>query len=141
MATQSVTPSWLPAGVTLWIHRDVQPHVPPGATPSAVQPVSVNVYRLPGAINADTTIAIEFNPNATTLPSVGADPRFFDSRRVDVAGNSALITTPKSGRGPYRLDWMDADGYHSVLTERLQTRSGVSGYDIDVLIRIIRSLY
>lgn len=147
--TQSVTPRYLPAGATLV----ESPH--DGTFPD----VAVRQYALPGAANADTipptgideqnaltvhtatVLEVSFVPGVASVPPIGVDPTYFDIRDVTVAGLPALLSTPKNGFGAYRVDWMDAAGYHVVLCERQDTVDGTSGIPADELLRVADSLY
>lgn len=94
--------------------------------PKAVHPATVmTVYYIPGLQN----------------PDIPVDPTYFDVAAVDINGARGTLSTPKSGLGAYRVDWVDAAGdYHVVLSERLKTPEGTSGLAAADLLAVARSV-
>jgi hypothetical protein len=147
--SESVTPSYLPAGATL-----VQAI---GNEPDAR--FRENHYQLAGAANANTipasglddsnvltahtatTLTVTFVPGLSVVPDVPADPEFINVTPVEIGGVPAVLTTAKNGLGVQRIDWVDAAGYHIVMCERLSTVDGISGVPADELVKIAASLY
>jgi hypothetical protein len=157
-ATTSVYPTWLPEGVTYAGYETMQPTS--GLNPqNYVLAIAHSWYSIDGPANARTippggitaqnattvhpatTVDITFNPNTTNMPPVPADPAFFLRDTVRINGNRGVASTPKNGYGAFRIDWVDAAGYHSVMCDRLKTPEGRSGLPMDDLLHIARSLY
>jgi len=157
LSSQSVLPTWLPPGVALAGQDDLQP--PSQQTNQDWKPIPHSWYRIDGPANAntippggptaenattvhpDTTIDITFNPNVVSLPPVPTQPRYYLSRTITIAGNSALVSIPKNGYGAFRIDWVDPAGYHVIMCDRLKTPDGRSGVPMNDLIHMARSLY
>jgi len=157
-STTSTTPSYLPAGAKL-LPAPSETTVKDPAGQTVRSGPAVSSYDLAGAANSDTIPAggstaadattvhpstelqINFVAGLTSLPAIPADPKYFDSSQVTIAGNAATLTTPASGYGVERLDWVDGDGYHVVMVDRLKTTDGTSGIAPAELERVAASLY
>jgi hypothetical protein len=157
-ASRSVFPTWLPQGVTLDGHRNERPQFGRRPVPGT-KPIAESWYRIAGPANAntilaggstpenatvvhpDTTVDITFNPNVRVMPRVPTFPKYDSRRWISIDGNPALVSVPKNGFGAFRIDWVDAYGYHVVMCDRLSTPEGRSGVAMSALIRMARSLY
>jgi hypothetical protein len=116
-------------------------------------------YRLLGEANSDTfpssgaatkfdgsqhpasilSLAIVDDPSGN-LDSA-ADPEFFDVHDVKLAsGATARQTTPISGYGPYRLDWVMGGKMFTLLGTRGSTDQGDSGLPMSELLKIANSI-
>ncbi len=150
VGTTSVSPAYLPPGARL-VAADPAPSV---RFPEARE----HQYQLAGAANADTIpsggltednrevvhpatlLSVSFTPYVRTLPAIG-DPAFVDVTTVIVGGWPAVLSTPKDGLGVQRVDWVDAEGYHVVMCDRLDHVEGIAGVEPEELVRVARSLY
>lgn len=74
-------------------------------------------------------------------PPIPADPTYFHQSQTSVGGWAATLSVPKGGLGPFRVDWVDADGYHTVLCDRAQNPEGLSGVDAVTIQHVASSLY
>lgn len=142
-----VTPSYLPIGVLS------VPDISCGAHNVLM------VFRLVGAANSDTFpasgAATEFDGSqhpasvlsfaetdgpANSLPD-GIDPEFFAVRDITLTnGALARVTTPLSGYGPHRIDWLMGNKLFTLLGTRGSTNEGDSGLPMDELIKIADSV-
>lgn len=156
--TTRATPNWLPDGVSLHSFTEL---ASPTSSAGSEKPSYRAVYSIAGRANADTlptggvqasnatdlsqhpatVIESMFNPNLRVLPSLNLDTRFFASREVIVGAFTATVTTPRNGYGAHRVDWIDPEGYHTLVCDRLRTDDGTSGVDDDALLRMARNLY
>jgi hypothetical protein len=150
--TTSVNPTYLPPGAT----PDPAFHGYPGF-PDA----KGAQYLLAGPANADTVppegfteennrtvhpatvLEVGFVAGMTALPSslIQVSDSRYTVQPVQVAGLPALMTAPRNGFGTYRIDWLDAAGYHLVMCDRLDHVEGVAGLEPDELLAVARSLY
>jgi hypothetical protein len=160
-STKSVTPTYLPVGVTQERHRQAKRH---GDHPRPPVPGKEANFHLPGSINANTEppggasasdlsdraihpgtdLAISFVPTIHKLPSNVAFARSepdFSVRTVTIAGNRAFVTISHAEHAAFRIDWIDTDGYHVLIEDRIITSQGISGLGLDTMLRIARSLY
>lgn len=158
LATTSVSPSYLPAGVTFGGRQPRKFPTPSGFRRSAA---SGAWYRLPGAANRSTeppdlegsltahpstSLQVSFVPDVMNLPpNIGVpnplSTKLFSARFASVAGNRAVITVDRKVATNVRIDWIDADGYHAVMCDGLTTAQGLSGLPVPTMLRIARSLY
>lgn len=161
--TTSVTPSWLPTGTVLVRHGSVP--APPGLTLVTPPPTSAE-YQLPGQANANTfpggnpdnaphslqaiesglyhpatLLEVSFTSGVTSMPPVPVDPRSFVTQQVRIGGFAAELSYQSNGYGAVRIDWLDPQGYHSVICDRGRTASGTSGLSNADMIRVADSLY
>ena len=75
------------------------------------------------------------------LPQSLADPTYFDVSLVDLGGGrSARVSQPKSGFGPYRVEWIQAGSLYTLLCARGKTISGTSGVPLSDLERMAESV-
>jgi hypothetical protein len=152
-ASNSVTPADLPPGLTQMTAQP-DPHSPAtnakfaaykiaGGTNSDSEPVGgvtmANATEL--ALHPDTEVDITFVPGVTTMPPTPQAPPGFSVTPVTIAGNAGTLLAPQSGPGVERLDWVDADGYHNVMCDRLKTDNGLSGVSTSDLLQTANSLY
>lgn len=92
-------------------------------------------------VHPETEILVSFNPSMTEFPEfIREEDEFFDVREVTIGDAKGLLTTPKNGLGAHRVDWISADGYHVVLEDRMRTKWGVSGVEVDELMKIAESV-
>jgi hypothetical protein len=151
----SVSQSGNDSGAPTWLPSAARPKSETGEpkAPSAV----FRQYSLSGSANEntltpegiaasaswahpETEISVSFVPHLVPEP-LPTDPRWFVTTPVDVNGAMGTVTYAKNGLGATRVDWVDAVGnYHVVLEDRLRTPDGVSGVDVDTLLRIARSI-
>jgi hypothetical protein len=150
LSTTSVSPAYLPPGArladdTLALARfpDVRQHeyVLGGPADANTIPSTGLTDDNARTVHGETRLTVMFNPNVTEVPDFIGDPAFFDTTPVLVGGLPAVLTTPKDGYGAQRVDWVDAQGYHIVLCERLLHVEGEAGVRPDELVRVASSLY
>jgi hypothetical protein len=163
-ATRSVTATYLPPGVRL-VHagplhspghfvgkrpsegsyaisgRRNANTLPHGATPATVG----DLQRHPS-----TGISIGFSPRSSIgdrrslrqiVPTLASHQSGYRVRWVSIAGNRAVISIDTREHGAFRIDWLDPDGYHSIIEDRLITPEGLSGVSGNQLLKMARSLY
>jgi hypothetical protein len=153
-ATDSVSPAYLPAGATLTVH-----HVTPPAAGSSDKPVVSNQYSIqPGhsagagttnssdppntiRLQPNTSIIVSFNPNLHALPVIASYPHFFSERHTTISGNPAVSQVSKFLTGTTRIDWTDADGYHSVVCNQFPQSAHDRHISYRTLLRVAASLY
>lgn len=158
-STTSITPAYLPPGVTFAGLAPSLFPVPHGFT----RTTSIDAtYRLPGVINRDTVPRRRYTPSPGYHTSTGLsilfasgmkslpppagpggvrDSKLFRRIIVRVAGNRAVVTQGRQDAHDIRVDWIDPAGYHLVQCEGLTTSRGLSGLPLATILRIARSLY
>jgi hypothetical protein len=155
-STTNTVPAYLPQDASI----DSTSHVPAQIVGSASEPARTDTYlSLSGPANKDTVqtsqsldrsgathtgtdITIGYVADQTVLPpGPPADDAYFGSSSLDIGGNVARYTYPKNGYGPFKYEWIDQDGYHEVLCDRLTTSDGPSGVTTADLLKIADSLY
>lgn len=150
-STRSTKPTYLPPGAQSVSTQSFD--LPTGLTET------VQEFSLPGNANSDTVpvggltasnaktthpathIVVSFIEGLTTPQETPADPTYFNQMAVNIGGNDGVVTWRKDGLSTVRVDWVDSDGWHSVLCDRLTTPDGVSGVDRQTIMRIAASLY
>lgn len=138
--------TWTPAGSTIQTSQD--PRYPgttflkvtlPGAanadTIPKVLPNNVATARL-GTYHAATGISVVVVSGVTTMPSLPVDPQYFVTSTIAVNGLSASLSVPRSGWGPYRIDWIDNGKYVSVLCDHGDTSAGPTGISVSDLEKV-----
>lgn len=149
-ATTSTRPdlSALPAGAAIVSTETVPANSFPGTTGPAH---ALTTISLPGVVNAAintdgragpaTTVGVNFVSGVTSLPPVESDSNLFAVKTTSVAGHAARSTTTAAGDGVVKLEWIDADGYHEILCDRLQRPTGLSGITAAQEMSLAESLY
>jgi len=94
-----------------------------------------------GAIHPATVITSNYLPGQDQLPPADADANLFNIEAVNVAGNPGRLTTSADGVGVVKVEWLDADGYHEILEDRLATSDGLSGVPSSTIVQLAQSLY
>lgn len=144
-------PAWLPPGAEL-THTEIRDDGSGSAHYS---------YSLPGPANRDamdfkkqaadprdpavhpaTSIEVTYAPAVRVLkdrflPSASG---WGERREVDVNGARGVVLAARNGLGVHRVDWVDDDGYHVVMCDRIRTETGRSGVGVPTLLRIARSV-
>jgi hypothetical protein len=67
--------------------------------------------------------------------------RFARRLPVSIAGNHGFLGVDTNEHGAFRIDWLDAAGYHSIIMDRIITPQGLSGIGRGEMLRMARSLY
>lgn len=150
LSTTSVSPAYLPPGArladdTLALARfpAIRQHeyVLGGPGDANTIPSTGLTEENARTVHGETRLTVMFNPDVTEVPGFIGDPAFFDTTPVLVGGLPAVLTTPKGGYGAQRVDWVDAQGYHIVMCDRLLHVEGEAGVRPDELVRVASSLY
>jgi hypothetical protein len=156
-STTSVTPAYLPAGVSLMSNRGSD------SAAASTSAATYSQYAIAGSANADTVsgvtlnkendtdlslhpsteIDISFLPGATTEPPPLVPPQGsgYSLTNISIAGNPATLLSAGTGPGTERIDWLDSSGYHVILCDRLVTDQGLSGVPASELVKMADSLY
>ena len=93
------------------------------------------------AVHPATTVTSVFIPDVTAAPSL-RDTSDFSETPVEVGGNSGDVIEPVGAdSGTYEVEWADADGYHALQEDRLDTVNGLSGVSPEALTSMAQSLY
>lgn len=167
-STSSVTPRYLPPGSTLIASGPMR--LPARSRPVASDHPLLSRYRLAGRRNSDTEPAgrltlgeatdlryhpatelhIDFVPMqalggnvSVTRRSLRRDllPPGLATRSVTIAGNPGLVAYDRDEHAAFRVDWLDAAGYHTIMCDRIITPEGLSGLSLSTMLRVARSLY
>jgi hypothetical protein len=155
-ATTATVPSYLPPGATIAASRSFQAQTTASATLPAHSATGIS---LAGAANQNTiTPSSGADPTGGTHPATVIDIGFVAGQRslppgppagdpdlvtatAVIGGNDARLLYTRSGIGLIKFQWIDADGYHEVMCDRLRTPDGLSGVDKAELLNIAQSLY
>jgi hypothetical protein len=151
-------PGYLPDGVTL-VRTDPVTFTAPESGTVNLLGAYVQQFALPGVVNSDTLtvtdrsgnqpqvghqetrLSISVNPSVTELPDDFLTNDGYAHRSTVQWGQvQAIVTTMPNGLGVERVDWIDAAGYHVVMTERLTMPEGLAGLPLDEVVRIAESV-
>jgi hypothetical protein len=94
-----------------------------------------------GEYHPGTLLEVSFSPGVSSMPPLPVDPQYFVTQQMTIGGFAAQLSYSPNGYGPVRIDWLDPQGYHTVICSRLRTASGTAGLSNTDLIRVADSLY
>lgn len=107
------------------------------AVPPGVQPKD---WPLDGSVHPASQISFSAASGYTSLPAPMATPTYYDITPGRFGQTTVRVTAPKSGYGPYRLEWLKAGTLYTIIAVRGVTNTGPSGVPLEDLGRMADSV-
>lgn len=86
------------------------------------------------------TLSALYDPTGV-LPAPLADPTYFFVRSLSIGGGrTARVSSPKSGYGPYRVEWVQGGEFYAIIGTRGFTSDGKSGVPLSQLVKMAESV-
>lgn len=100
------------------------------AVPAGTEPKN---WPLDGSVHPASQISFTAANGYTALPAPMATPTYYDIYAAQFGQTIVRVTAPKSGYGPYRLEWLKAGRLFTIIAVRGVTNTGPSGVPLDEL--------
>lgn len=145
----SLLPRQLPSGAALAVDikqgetRHLEWALPGRENANTIPTTGLNDVNY-ALVHPATTLTMEIvaKPDGV-MPESVVDQAYFSSavRRLPIGdGVDATVSAPRDGLGAHRVEWVQNGFYYLLIEDRLKSPDGLSGVDLEQLVRVASSV-